>query len=128
MGTNFYFRKQIGHQCEHCGRADKYEELHVGKSSHGWKFAFDTWHGEFKSFKAWKTLMETNPGKIFDEYGDCISLTDFIEKVESKQGGKGLKEYYAGLTRKFSRGDLGEADKEFYDAEGYNFRTYSDFC
>ena len=41
MGTNFYVRLNY---CEHCGR---YETLHIGKRSCGWKFDFA--YDNFKS-------------------------------------------------------------------------------
>ena len=34
MGTNFYIRYN---KCSCC---DRYDELHVGKSSYGWSFSF----------------------------------------------------------------------------------------
>ena len=125
MGTNYYYRKHKGDKCTHCGRGEEYEELHIGKSSMGWKFAFDTWHGEFLSFKDWKKLLETDPTKLFDEYGRNVPLAEFYEKVENKQDGIGLKEYYERYP-KHKQFDY-DHTQEFYDDEGYNFRKYSDF-
>ena len=78
MGTNYYHRTNI---CEHC---DRYDENHIGKSSGGWVFSF---HGErndvewnflgggvIVSLDDWKARLKG--GKIFDEYGDEISVED----------------------------------------------------
>ncbi len=43
MGINYYHRTNI---CKECGR---YDERHIGKSSHGWQFSF---HGyNFSEFQ-----------------------------------------------------------------------------
>lgn len=90
MGTNYYHRTNI---CQHCNR---YDEVHIGKSSHGWTFNF---HGERESdpefnplggivisFADWKERLKE--GRIFDEHGKETSLEDFIQLVESKRDEK----------------------------------------
>ena len=39
MGTNYYLHEPPTNKCEHCGRQDEKEPLHIGKSSVGWVFA-----------------------------------------------------------------------------------------
>lgn len=81
MGTNYYAKT---HECEHCGRFD---EVHLGKSSHGWQFTFQYNGGQYyktvDEMKIW--LSDKN---IKDEYGKTISHPDFWNMVKSKQGAK----------------------------------------
>ena len=89
MGTNYYHRTHI---CEHC---DRFDEHHIGKSSGGWTFGF---HGEREedselnslgrvvaSFDDWKLLFLEEGSKIIDEYGEEISVAEFIQMVEKKK-------------------------------------------
>lgn len=77
MGTNYYVKSKT---CECCGH--KPEPLHIGKSSHGWTFIFRS-HENLKSCKEWyRFLIDEH---IEDEYGRAVSLTDFFNKVYSKQ-------------------------------------------
>ncbi len=85
MGTNYYLHQQKGDICTSCGKGETQEELHIGKSSIGWKFIFNP---RFSSFKQWREVLEKSPDQIFDEYGQKISLFDFYSKVKSKQDGK----------------------------------------
>ncbi len=85
MGTNYFHRTNI---CEHCGR---YNERHIGKSSAGWQFSFrgyrDEYHEgvpEIRSYSCWLALLE-NSGKIFNEYGEAMSLENFKSLVEMKR-------------------------------------------
>jgi len=113
MGTNYYHRTNI---CEHC---DRYDESHIGKSSGGWTFGF---HGEreqnpdynplgqvIASFTDWKERLKK--GKIFDEYGDEISLEDFVKLVESKRDAKYNHTEYC-KTEYSSRADMNWLDDE----------------
>jgi len=36
MGTNYYAQQD---SCRHCGRCNKYDRYHIGKSSGGWNFS-----------------------------------------------------------------------------------------
>ena len=75
MGTNYYIHIN---KCDHCGRFDS---LHVGTSSHGWRFHFNL--NVFRNPTKWKEELQ---GKIIeDEYGRIISHEEFIELVENKQ-------------------------------------------
>ena len=85
MGTNYYARLDV---CEHCGRSE--EDIHLGKSSVGWKFGFrgyEKWdlghiiHSE-KDLKMW---LEVTTHVITDEYGKDISDEEFWELVERKR-------------------------------------------
>ena len=102
MGTNYYHRTNT---CPRCGR---YDEQHIGKSSAGWSFSF---HGTetIRSYKGWLKVLEGG-GKIFNEYGDEVTLADFKELVKYKSGGKKHAEEYP--------------RDNWLDEEGYSFSGY----
>jgi len=94
MGTNYYARYNI---CEFCGR---YDELHIGKSSAGWTFIFQAQEDEItiKSYKEWIEFLLGEEIKIFDEYGDELTIVDFKDIIENKKKEKHnhTKEYPEG--------------------------------
>lgn len=88
MGTNYYLRLNI---CPQCGRFD---EVHIGKSSHGWRIIFrgypdtsGTPLGEIISIihnvKDWMEV--TREGEIWDEYGSRLPDEMFWGLVGEKQ-------------------------------------------
>jgi hypothetical protein len=97
MGTNYtlYYNK-----CKCCKRSD---ELHIGKSSAGWKFLFRKHSGKAENIQQWKEL--TAKGEIIDEYGRLVTNDWFWDLVENKQ-----KE-----SRHTNAGEL---------IDGYNFADY----
>jgi hypothetical protein len=69
------------------------KEIHIGKSSGGWKFLFN--HNGWKYYKDLESLKEfLSLNKIFDEYDREIAFEEFWEMVESKQDGIDDKEYH----------------------------------
>lgn len=88
MGTNYYHRTNI---CSCCGR---YEETHICKSLNSFE-AVTRWldeppYGrviEIGSWQEWKArLLDPEPslaGQVWDEYGEQISVEEFIERVEA---------------------------------------------
>lgn len=108
MGTNYYFRENI---CKECNHASK--ETHIGKSSGGWTFSFHATDTE-KSWVHWQLLLDSDVGKIFDEYERELSFAEFKKIVEDR--GDNLlnhaKEHPEGC---------------FLDDKGYSFSTY-EFC
>lgn len=117
MGTNYYVHipPSCGGKCEtHCRGG----EIHLGKSSAGWAFAFRaypdpaaapelvTW--PVTDFASWRKLLGL--GKIVDEYGHPFSATDLERKIEAKRG------EFAALHA--SLGDfLDDADNRFIPTE-----------
>ena len=105
MGTNYDLKYKI---CDECGRFDT---LHLGKSSGGWKFALQA--NDFKYYKNWeemKSWLEAKcdtRGRIYDEYNEEIKLKDFIDLVEKKQ--------------KIKQPDV---DNGTQDIDGYRFSNY----
>ena len=81
MGTNYYWTKVLT-QCECCGNKDTIN-LHIGKSSLGWKFLFNGTY--YKSWGEWDRVLESG-GEITDEYGEVWGWDDLVLKIEDKQG------------------------------------------
>lgn len=88
MGTNYYAVRN---------RPTTQEPIHIGKSSIGWPFNFqshnETWEdppvvwNSFNQVKDWlkKYTVDSTEFVIIDEYDEIISYDDFIDLVESKQ-------------------------------------------
>ena len=88
MGTNYYAVRN---------RLTTAEPIHIGKSSIGWLFLFQTqndkWNeppviwNTYEQVQEWlyKNTVENDHYVIIDEYDEVISYDDFIGLVESKQ-------------------------------------------
>ena len=88
MGTNYYAVKT---------RPTISEPIHIGKSSIGWRFNFQTqndkWNdppviwNTFEQVCDWlkKQTVDTNNYVIMDEYDRVINYDDFVEMVQEKQ-------------------------------------------
>jgi hypothetical protein len=85
------------------------KEIHIGKSSYGWKFSFSA--DRHPNFKSWKKELESTTYKIQDEYGETITLKELLLIIESKQKGEYLKEF----------------QWEYLDEDGYRM-IKGDYC
>lgn len=84
MGTNYY-AQTISDICQHCGRGNESEKLHIGKSSAGWCFSLHTipelgildlpdWQREW-----------AKPGVIIlDEYDDVLSPEEMVQEITNR--------------------------------------------
>ncbi len=81
MGTNYYTREN---ECDKCGR---YEQIHLGKSSHGWQFTFQYNGGLY--YKG-VTQMENwlKDKNIWNEYNEPVTHEDFWGMVKEKQNSR----------------------------------------
>lgn len=99
MGTNYYL-VPAANPCPTCGH-DGSRDLHVGKSSAGWVFAWrgyrsDEWNPtpagrDLTSPSDWFDFLaeQVEAGKVIrDEYDREISLDDFRSRVEAKRRGR----------------------------------------
>ncbi len=80
MGTNYYARVKC---CDACGR---YDELHIGKSSAGWKFSFRGYKEHdppIVSETGWREFLRT--ARIFDEYGKEVAYDEFWANAKHPQ-------------------------------------------
>lgn len=105
MGTNYYHTEDA---CPTCGKGD---EVHIGKSSVGWAFHFNGTE-EVRSWQQWKEKLKS--GIITNEYGDVVTLKDFIACVEDRQQHRSgtILNHYA-----YTGGG-------WCDDEGYSFTDY----
>lgn len=78
MGTNYYVKKN------HCDSCDRYDTIHIGKSSYGWVFMFRA-HEDIPllSWKQWKEYLKGS--KIQDEYGAPVDYEWFVKFVENEK-------------------------------------------
>ena len=75
---NYYTRID---ECKHC---ERYEEIHLGKSSYGWRFSFQYNEGKYyKSISEMKKWLKDKT--IYNENQEEISQIEFWEMVKSKQ-------------------------------------------
>ena len=79
MGTNYYHEVV---KCEHCGASERY---HLGKSSGGWCFSLhvDPENG-IHDLPDILTRFDNKGGRIVNEYGDVVSVTQFLEVVSER--------------------------------------------
>ena len=88
MGTNYFAVRN---------RPSVEEPIHIGKSSFGWKFLFqsqnDTWRdipvvwNSYNDVKNWlkKYTVDSDTYVIMDEYDKIISFDDFFAFIDWKQ-------------------------------------------
>lgn len=90
MGMNYYAVKK---------KPTITEPIHIGKSSAGWKFLFNTingipgkWDLQINTYPQWKKWLEDNTGSdkdkeyvILNEEDEIIDVKDLISKIEEKQ-------------------------------------------
>ncbi len=100
MGTNYYYKLN---ECTHCKR---FEEIHIGKSSAGWKFTFQA-NGRINSFEMYREELQDKD--IYNEYGDEIILAKLLEIINSKQN-------LSSHSAEYPEGN-------FMDKDGYEFST-----
>lgn len=76
MGTNYYLHKSKG---------KKVIKEHLGKSSTGWRFLF---HKTKNTYNLTSFLEYIQTGIIYNEYGDCVDLYDFLEIIKPEPNEK----------------------------------------
>lgn len=116
MGTNYYVHTpSCPNACDHCSAS---EELHLGKSSVGWRFLFqaeEDWPRE-EAYGLW--LERAKSGEIRDEYGEVIALDDLLAFVGRKQEDRSHMDDYPGRPRGALHNSLRASD---FVCEGYDF-------
>lgn len=113
MGTNYYVKTDA---CKCCGH--KENDIHIGKFSAGWKFAFNS---RFKSAKEWFDFLK---GKtVHNEYDEVVSLDWLKLRVEETKNGIWLYDMRYEENFRYKREDR----LEYLDSDGYRFVTAGDF-
>lgn len=88
MGTNYYLHAP---KCFHCGKEDE-PPIHLGKSSGGWCFGLHVMIE--KGISSWEDVKQLIEEKLCEEwcikneYGDQISLIEFIDIVTKRSSDK----------------------------------------
>ena len=85
MGTNYYIRLDD----------DRSNDIHVGKSSFGWKFIFQVNSKQYSPNKVGvNRFLKLHRDKFYDEYGSNVDIGEFWELVEQKKDGVDVKTYH----------------------------------
>lgn len=129
MGTNFYLYTRDRKLRDTLGRGTVFTrtpcagyELHIAKTSFGWKPLFEE-HENIHSVSDLKKLYESSDQiQIFDEYGNEYDWAEFKERVVDF----GAPNYDVDW-RTAENNDMSEVDKsrmigeEFISSDGYRF-------
>lgn len=75
MGTNYYAKTSV-HGVP--------IELHIGKSSGGWKFLFAE-YDNLRSWSEWRAFLDRPGVEITDEYRSPMNYADLVQIVEADQ-------------------------------------------
>ena len=129
MGTNYYFKPAAENKLVIFG------EIHIGKESGGWSFSFHGYdlQGGMKNISVESGLsvdvelptlivkdfgmmlaLINSPGCIVSEYGETISVENFVEMVMKKKAQQNH-------SRSYPRDDC------WQDEDGHSFGNY-EFC
>lgn len=85
MGTNYYLHTEDKPPCDHCGRKDNREPLHIGKSSAGWVFSLHVMPElGLNDLADWEREWSLPGTWIENEYGDRISPADMRATITER--------------------------------------------
>lgn len=85
MGTNFYAVIPETAPCDHCGRYDVAERLHIGKSSAGWCFSLHVIPERgINTLEDWKTFLRQPNVIIEDEYHGIFGLGELLDRITKR--------------------------------------------
>ena len=85
MGTNYYAIKVASPPCDHCGRFDEDDRLHIGKSSAGWCFGLHVIPERgLNSLGGWKQYLSSPDIIIEDDYGNRVSFKEMISIIAER--------------------------------------------
>ena len=125
MGTNYYVADKSKY-CEHCGRGEK--TVHLGKSSAGWCFTLNV-HPK-RDIHNWKDILKFVKGKkIFNEYGEHITLPEFVDVVEKRKRPSPIsKKNFSRSTYYTSLGEFLEVNNAELGPNNLLRHRIGDFC
>jgi hypothetical protein len=79
MGTNYYLKKNI---CKCCNR---YDELHIGKSSVGWCFSLHVIPEQgINNLDCWRSEFAAPGTEIRDEYNEPVTVDDMVNIITKR--------------------------------------------
>lgn len=93
MGTNYYLH------FNHCDCCNRFDQIHIGKSSTGWRFTFRGYLDldeldkvpdvpdqlSVRSFEDWQRIINQDDCEIYDEYGRHHTKESFYNLVKDKR-------------------------------------------
>ena len=85
MGMNYYAKIDRGITTTNPPVSGRFETMHIGKSSQGWRFGFRGYPGEIDSYQDLLEYLSLPEVTIVDEMGRAISIEKFKDLVESKK-------------------------------------------
>ncbi|MFF4489461.1 hypothetical protein ACFY0F_23680 [Streptomyces sp. NPDC001544] len=119
MGINYYVHTPAcPNACEHCSAS---EELHLGKSSGGWRFLHQAeadWPRD-QAYSLW--LERAKSGEIRDEYGRTVTLDELLAKIQAKQNGRSHTAYDPEERRVHGSALYDSLRQSDFDCDGYDF-------
>ena len=93
MGTNYYWIKVQPPVCQHCGRSDEVERLHIGKSSAGWCFALHVIPElGIADLPDWEKLWAEPGSAIVDEYDKPVTVDEMRAVIMARARNKDWNE------------------------------------
>ena len=91
MGTNYY-AVSPENTCEHCGRYDTQDRLHIGKSSSGWCFSLHVIPElGLNSLEDWQKHLKQRHIVIEDEYGSVWGYEELMKKITQRHRSDDLR-------------------------------------
>ncbi len=110
MGTNY------DAQVNHCESCERYDEIHIGKSSAGWRFQIEIHELYYKTSNELYEFLSKKDVDVYDEYGKLISVEELFKIIEDK---KDLKSHFEDYP------ESKYADDEFADLQkgAWNMKT-----
>ena len=126
MGTNYYGKRiPTQEQLENIAQKvlqgeldvvkimlEPFEEIHIGKSSSGWRFLFDHNNAPWETFEEYKKWI--SEFQIYSEYGVQNSQKEFWDMVEKTQKNKSAIEQIQNLSW-------------YHIIDGYEFSSATNF-
>lgn len=133
MGMNYYVKIDIKEAIQDAlyikslvySALDSFQ-LHIGKSSYGWKFVFQQQEiynpvtkdfTKLISYRTWKEFLTTAPVIIVNECDEEVDKEEFSKMVEEKQN-----EIHPNMEEKEQMKEF-----EYLDGEGYRIQI-GEFC
>ena len=114
MGTNYYAAGEAT-----CNNPSHTPQLHVGKSSGGWKFGFHGIPDHEPPLTSWRAWREFLAGRVItDEYDREVPLDEFVNVVEKRYTPPGQPGPLCRVGGRYGHDNYHDPDGfDFYDGE-----------
>ena len=105
MGTNYYGKLKKPKRKVYLD----YEPFHIGKSSIGWKFIFQT-NNHFTNFEQFKEWLKDDNFEIYDEYDRKIDKEEFLQHILNKKKDENCQSQVDEYTKNIDGFDFTDMD------------------